>query len=80
MQLPLAITMGDACGIGPEIIASAFLRGALPGGFAVGVVEVLRRAAALVSASDHTLLPVATLSKVYTNDSNHFSTRFFFLQ
>jgi 4-hydroxythreonine-4-phosphate dehydrogenase len=63
MQLPLAITMGDACGIGPEIIASAFLRGALPGGFAVGDVDVLRRAAAIVSAPDHAGLPVALIER-----------------
>ncbi|WP_428419448.1 4-hydroxythreonine-4-phosphate dehydrogenase PdxA [Methylibium sp.] len=63
MQLPLAITMGDACGIGPEIIASAFLRGALPGGFAVGDVGVLRRAAAIVSAPERAGLPVALIER-----------------
>lgn len=45
-QLPLAITQGDVCGIGPEIIAK-FFRGAHAAGcFVVGDVEVMRRAAA----------------------------------
>jgi 4-hydroxythreonine-4-phosphate dehydrogenase len=43
---PIAITMGDACGIGPEIIARLY-RGALARGcFVVGDVDVMRRAAA----------------------------------
>jgi 4-hydroxythreonine-4-phosphate dehydrogenase len=44
---PLLLTMGDACGIGPEIIVKAFLRGAAAGCVVVGDVQVLRRAAAL---------------------------------
>jgi 4-hydroxythreonine-4-phosphate dehydrogenase len=43
---PIAITMGDACGIGPEVIARLY-RGALARGcFVVGDVDVMRRAAA----------------------------------
>jgi 4-hydroxythreonine-4-phosphate dehydrogenase len=46
-RLPLALTMGDACGIGPEIIAK-LCRGPLGAGcFVIGDLEVMRRAAAL---------------------------------
>ncbi len=45
-RLALAITQGDACGIGPEIIAKLFRSGAGAGCFVVGDVAVLRRAAA----------------------------------
>ena len=51
--LPLAITMGDPAGIGPEIIAKAF-RGSpadLAGCVVVGDVASLRRAARLVGAA-----------------------------
>ena len=50
MQLPIAITPGDPCGIGPEIIAKAW-RDAPEltcGCFVAGDVEVMRRAMALV--------------------------------
>lgn len=42
----LAITMGDPCGIGPEIIVKAFAQDpqATRGAFVVGDVGVLRRA------------------------------------
>jgi len=43
---PVALTMGDACGIGPEIIAQAFRRGDAAGCVVVGDVGVMRRAAA----------------------------------
>jgi len=43
---PLVVTMGDALGIGPEIIVAAFARGELDGAVVVGDVEVLRRAGA----------------------------------
>jgi 4-hydroxythreonine-4-phosphate dehydrogenase len=51
--LPLAITMGDVCGIGPEIIAKLFGTDASaevrPSGcFVLGDVEVMRRAAGLL--------------------------------
>ncbi len=44
--LPLLVTMGDAVGIGPEIIVRAFERGALRGAVVVGDPQVLRRAGA----------------------------------
>jgi 4-hydroxythreonine-4-phosphate dehydrogenase len=44
--LPLAITQGDVCGIGPEIVAKLFRTGAAAGCFVVGDVGVMRRAAA----------------------------------
>ena len=46
-SLPLALTLGDACGIGPEIIAQLFRSGDAPGCFVVGDVAVMRRAAQL---------------------------------
>jgi len=46
----IAITMGDAAGIGPEIIARAFKQPALTTGcFVAGDVQAMRRAAAVVS-------------------------------
>ena len=49
---PLLITMGDAAGIGPEIIARAFREAPveMAGCVVVGDVATLRRAAALVAA------------------------------
>lgn len=62
-QAPLALSMGDAAGIGPEIVARAFARGALPGGgYVVGDAGVMRRAARLVAASEGGIdLPVAVI-------------------
>jgi len=58
--LPLALSMGDAAGIGPEIIARAFARGDVPGGgYVVGDAGVMRRAARLVSGGVD--LPVAVI-------------------
>ena len=48
---PIAITMGDACGIGPEIIAKLFHGEQAGGCFVIGDVAVMRRAAAIVSGS-----------------------------
>jgi 4-hydroxythreonine-4-phosphate dehydrogenase len=45
-QLPLAITQGDVCGIGPEIIAKFFRTADATSCFVVGDVAVMRRAAA----------------------------------
>ncbi len=56
---PLAITMGDACGIGPEIVAQAFRRGTARGAFVVGDVGTMRRAAACTGG----LLPVIELER-----------------
>jgi 4-hydroxythreonine-4-phosphate dehydrogenase len=47
---PLLVTMGDAAGIGPEIIAKAFAQGAMAGCVVLGDVEVLRRAGAGMTA------------------------------
>jgi 4-hydroxythreonine-4-phosphate dehydrogenase len=53
----LALTMGDACGIGPEIVARLFTTADGAGCFVVGDVAVMRRAAAWIDA----LLPVARI-------------------
>jgi 4-hydroxythreonine-4-phosphate dehydrogenase len=47
-SLPLLLTMGDACGIGPEILARAFQRGTAEACVVVGDLEVMRRALALL--------------------------------
>lgn len=63
-NLPLLITMGDAAGIGPEIIAKAWRDHPLDatGCVVVGDVATMRRAAALVA---HPLaLPVAQLDSL----------------
>ena len=64
MTLPLAITMGDAAGIGPEIIAKAFRDApeALRGCFVAGDVATLHRAAALVQGAG-VPLPVALIER-----------------
>ena len=54
---PIVITMGDACGIGPEIIAKMFRGSAVRGCFVLGDVAVMRRAAKLTGG----LLPVARI-------------------
>lgn len=58
--LPLAISMGDACGIGPEIIASLWRREAPRDAVVVGDVAVLRRAVAATGGG----LAVARLGDV----------------
>lgn len=55
--LPVAITMGDPCGIGPEIIAKLVRSGEAGPAFVVGDVGVMRRAAALTGG----MLAVASL-------------------
>ena len=47
---PLLVTMGDAAGIGPEIIVKAFAAGALNGAVVIGDPAVLRRAGAVMTA------------------------------
>jgi 4-hydroxythreonine-4-phosphate dehydrogenase len=47
---PLLVTMGDAAGIGPEIIVRAFERGELRDAVVVGDPAVLRRAGAPITA------------------------------
>ena len=63
-QLPILITMGDAAGIGPEIIAKAYQHHAaeLVGCVVVGDVATMRRAAAVVAAP--VALPVAQLDSL----------------
>ncbi len=63
-ERPLAITLGDPAGIGPEIIAKAFRDAPelLRGCFVAGDVATLRRAAALVPG-DGVALPVAELEQ-----------------
>jgi 4-hydroxythreonine-4-phosphate dehydrogenase len=56
-SLPLALTQGDACGIGPEIIAKFFRGGEAAGCFVVGDVAVMRRAAGITGG----MLPVAAI-------------------
>ena len=51
MTPPMAITMGDACGIGPEIIAKAFASGRAQGAVVLGDAGVMRRALALTGQS-----------------------------
>nr|WP_316643856.1 4-hydroxythreonine-4-phosphate dehydrogenase PdxA [uncultured Roseateles sp.] len=60
MNKPLLISMGDACGIGPEIIAMAFARGLAVDCRVVGDVGVLRRAVHQLGLS----LPLARLEAV----------------
>ena len=55
--LPLLVTMGDASGIGPEIIAKAAASGELRDAVVVGDVGVLRRAVAACGL----VLPIAAL-------------------
>ncbi|MHB1248320.1 MAG: 4-hydroxythreonine-4-phosphate dehydrogenase PdxA [Polaromonas sp.] len=64
MNKPLLITMGDAAGIGPEIIAKAFrdASAGMAGCVVVGDVATLRRAAALMAAP--LALPVAQLASL----------------
>jgi len=63
-DLPLAITMGDPAGIGPEIVAKAFRDAPdeLRGCFVAGDVATLRRAAAIVQGGGVDL-PVAVLQQ-----------------
>ena len=64
MTLKFLITMGDAAGIGPEIIAKAYQThpADLAGCVVVGDVATMRRAAALVKPS--LALPVASLESL----------------
>ncbi len=59
-NLPLALTLGDACGIGPEIIAQLFRGDDAAGCFVVGDVAVMRRAAQLTGG----MLAVAHIEHV----------------
>jgi 4-hydroxythreonine-4-phosphate dehydrogenase len=63
---PLLVTMGDAAGIGPEIIARAWRDAPadVQGCVVVGDVGVIRRATALLSAPGGAPLPVAVLDSL----------------
>ena len=62
MPAPLLLTMGDAAGIGPEIVVRAFREGRAEGCIVVGDPAVLRRAAqALVQAQAAQAQPMAVL-------------------
>ena len=63
MTQPIAITMGDAAGIGPEIIAKAFRDhiDATRSCFVAGDVEAIRRAARAIEKEGETSVPVAVI-------------------
>lgn len=63
---PLAITMGDAAGIGPEIIAKAYREqpDLMRRCFVVGDVGTMRRANQVVASVGHPALPVADITSV----------------
>lgn len=62
--MPLAITMGDAAGIGPEIIVKAYHQQPtlLQGSFVVGDIATMRRAANVLACAGHPTWPVAEIS------------------
>jgi len=62
---PIAITMGDAAGIGPEIIALAFRDAPdqMGGCFVAGEVAALRRAAQVVQGESGVPLPIAEIEQ-----------------
>ncbi|MDO8455709.1 MAG: 4-hydroxythreonine-4-phosphate dehydrogenase PdxA [Burkholderiaceae bacterium] len=66
MTKSILITMGDAAGIGPEIIAKAFRDSPadMAGCIVVGDVATLRRAAALTAATGTPAWPVAQLDSL----------------
>jgi 4-hydroxythreonine-4-phosphate dehydrogenase len=47
---PLLVTMGDAAGIGPELIVKAFMQGELTDAVVLGSVDVMRRCGAPMTA------------------------------
>lgn len=58
---PLLVTMGDAAGIGPEIIAKAFATGELADAVVIGDAAVLRREGAAMVAQIETPQDLATV-------------------
>lgn len=46
---PLVLSMGDPCGIGPEIVAMQWLAGEAPGAVVIGSAAVMRRAVAALA-------------------------------
>lgn len=63
MQI-IAVTQGDAAGIGPEIVAQAFrdAPALMAGGFVVGDVATMRRAAQVIGRPGEPALPVAQIN------------------
>jgi len=51
MTAPIGITMGDPCGIGPEICAKLFSSGLPASAFVIGDAGVMRRTAAMLGLS-----------------------------
>lgn len=62
-SLPIAVTMGDPAGIGPEIIAKLWAEGNLPAAFVIGDETILQRAIKIVGA-DLSLRPIAGPAQV----------------
>ena len=64
-QKPIAITLGDAAGIGPEIIAKAFrdAPALTQGCFVVGDVGTLRRATQLIRREGEMALPLVLIER-----------------
>ncbi|MGV3680331.1 MAG: 4-hydroxythreonine-4-phosphate dehydrogenase PdxA [Acidovorax sp.] len=64
MSAAIAITQGDPAGIGPEIVAKAFrdAPGELHGGFVVGDLATLRRAAQCIERPGLPSVPVAQIA------------------
>ena len=64
-QKPIAITLGDAAGIGPEIIAKAFrdAHALTQGCFVVGEVSTLRRATQLIRREGEMALPLVVIER-----------------
>ncbi len=62
---PIAITLGDAAGIGPEIIAKAFRDAPelTQGCFVVGEVSTLRRATQLIQRAGEMALPLVLMER-----------------
>ena len=65
MDKPIAITMGDPAGIGPEIVAKVFrdLPALTRGCFVAGDVDTLRRAARCIADVESVPLPVLLLTR-----------------
>ena len=61
---PMAVTMGDPAGIGPEIVVKAFRDApeATRGCFIAGDVETIRRASRMLAAPGRLAMPVVVLS------------------
>src|SRR5581483_4620570 len=48
VRAPIAVTMGDPAGIGPEIVAKLWAEGDLPPAFVIGDMAIMRRAVDLL--------------------------------